>query len=265
MNKIKSILTLLVLTTAFFACRDNITNDVFNHEAQAIIDDDRLNDFFRSYYFDVEIDSLKPLIEGKTSLLDDPKLNELDVRFDNIDYKLYTYVKEEGIGINKPTIADSVLVRRSELFITDSLEIRTVVTARLQTWIDPFRRVSSSGNTSSIQLEREGWVKGIVAFKEGIQLQTNNAPITFAGVGRGFIFIPSGLAFRNTGLGNTIPGNSNFIYDIDLFKVNVGTDHDNDGVATIDEDGDGDGDPRNDMNDRNNRGIPDYLNPNRPE
>lgn len=270
MNKIKNILLLLCVSLFVFSCGDN-NFEPFDHKVQAAKDNDSLVKFFKNFYFDKDLNKLSPIIDGKTSLFDDDKLKTIDVRFSDVDYKLYAYVAIEGSGINSPTIADSVLVNRGFLSFTNATEFEGISNSD-QTWINPFGSIVGGVLASG---EIEGWIQGITAFKEGIQvnLEDSNNPISFSGAGSGFIFIPSGLGYRNQQFqfrlsnGSDIPilANTNLIYIVNLLKVNSGTDHDNDGIATIDEDGNQDGDPRNDFSDRFNPSVPDYLNRNRPQ
>ena len=69
MNKIKNILVLTVLSIILYSCGDNsngIPVDDFDHEAQALIDNDSLTTFLKNYYFDTSVDSIKPLVSGKS-------------------------------------------------------------------------------------------------------------------------------------------------------------------------------------------------------
>ena len=142
-----------------------------------------------------------------------------------------------------------------------------------------------------------GWSYGFTHFKGG-KNSTDNGPITFENGGKGYLIIPSGLAYRNQ-QGGIIAPNSCLVFKIDLFDFVEHTDHDNDripssleiedasvqddprqvntdgdqfanyrdadddndGVLTKNEDANGDGDPRNDFSDPNNPTLPDYLNP----
>ena len=97
-----------------------------------------------------------------------------------------------------------------------------------------------------------GWTYSFVHFKGGNNVTSNGEEINFDNGGRGILFIPSGLGYRNGGTQN-IPRNSNLIFTIELWDFVKGTDDDQDNVSSINEDIDGDGDPRNDDTDGNGR------------
>ncbi|TVZ54953.1 hypothetical protein OD91_0191 [Lutibacter sp. Hel_I_33_5] len=240
MNKLKYFIALITFSVIVYSCGDDGTFvDDFDHEAQAKIDDTLLIEFFKGHYYDTSIDSIKPIVSGKTNLFSDSKLKTQKVTFNEIEYNLYTYVKVEGNPVpNKPnpTIIDSILVNYHLGYIKDSIDYIPVQKLNAATWFNP----------TSIAVE--GWLHGFTNFKGG-KNTTNNGPITYIGGGNGIIFIPSGIAYRNIGNLPVIPTEANLIYYVNLFDSVEGTDHDNDGVASIDEDINGDGDPRNDDTD----------------
>ena len=244
------LLSLMVLLATYACTPDRVGGtavDNFDHAAQALRDNDSLTKFFETHYYDDAIDSVKPLVSGALALEDDPRLMVQDVTEDEVDFKLYYFVKRIGTPVpvkDSPTVMDSVLVKyRGEyLARVDSLVLFDERTAS-PTWL-------------TLNGVIRGWTFGFTNFKGG-ELRTNfNGPITYDGGGKGVLFIPSGLAYRNFGTIG-IPGSVNLMFYIDLFDHVVGTDHDNDGIASIDEDPDGDGDPREDDTDGNI--VPNYL------
>jgi len=249
MTKIKHIFVFCILSAFLYSCGDDRkTVAPYDDESQALKDSDSLIKFLKNHYFDVSVDSLKPLVSGKTAVFDDVKLKTLTVNFDNIDYTMYVYVNKEGTPEpvkTNPTILDSILVNYHLGYFRDSMKYISVQNLETPTWFDPSR------------IGVEGWLHGFTNFKGG-KNSTSNGPITYINGGNGILFIPSGLAYRSFG-SNSIPPNANLIYYVNLFDIVENTDHDNDGIPSILEDPDGDGDPRND--DSDNNGIPDYLDP----
>lgn len=246
MNKIKNIIFIAVFSAIIYSCGDNNsgTVDNFDHEAQAFIDNDTLVSFFKNHYFDTTVDSLKPIISGRTSLFDDVNLKTMDVTENEIDYKLYYYLNSVGNpqpAKGFPTVMDSVLVNYYGQRIVDTDSISVTFDNNSATW---FR----------LNDVIRGWSHGFTNFKGGENI-TGNGPITYQGGGKGILFIPSGLAYRNAGSGSIFP-NESILFYIDLYDVIENTDQDNDGVASIMEDPDGDGDPRNDDTDEDL--IPNY-------
>ena len=290
MNKIKYIIGIFILSILFYSCDDNIVStpvDDFDHEAQSLIDKDSLSSFFTKHYYDTSIDSVKALVAGQTPLSEDVNLKLMNVSENEIDYELYYYVNNIGSpSIDKgfPKSVDSIFVKYEGFRInnTDS--------------ITPRFEIRETPIWFTLNSVIRGWAYGFTNFKNGDNV-TNNGPITFDNGGNGILFIPSGLAYRNTGTTGLIRSNENLIFYIELYDFIKDTDHDNDGipswledvdgdgdprnddtngdffanyldidddgdgVETIDEDANGDGNPANDFNDPNNPTLADYLNP----
>jgi FKBP-type peptidyl-prolyl cis-trans isomerase FkpA len=288
MIKIKNILLVAVVSILIYACSaSNPFADDFDHEAQALADNDTLISYLSNHYYDIVIDSIKPIETGKTALINDANLKTKDVTYDDIDYKMYYYVTTQGIPDpvkGNPTVMDSVLTKYQGTQITTTKLSDVFETQPTAVWL-------------TLDAVIPGWSHGFTHFKGGKNI-TSNGPITYQDTGKGFLFIPSGLAYRNAGTGSII-ANSCLVFRIELLDIVEKTDHDNDGLAsyleiedasiesnpnevdtdgdfipnfkdadddndgvpTIKEDTNGDGDPRNDFSDPSNPTLPDYLNP----
>ena len=288
MIKVKNILLVAIASILIYACSNsNPLIDDFDHAAQAVKDQDTLVKYLSSHYYDVTIDSIKPLVSGKTALIDDAKLQTQDITKEDIDYKLYYYIVSQGIpdpAKGFPTVMDSVLTKYQGSQITDTDFTQVFETQKSAVWF-------------TLDAVVKGWTYGFTHFKGGKNI-TNNGPITYENTGKGYLFIPSGLGYRNVDTG-TITPNSCLIFRIEMLDLVEDTDHDNDGLAsyleiedasvesdptkvdtdgdqfanyrdadddndgtpTIKEDANGDGDPRNDFSDPSNPALPDYLNP----
>ena len=247
MIKFKHLFYTLAVATVLYSCgSDNNNNtfvDNFDYEGQAIIDNDSLVKFLKNNYYNADLDDVKIIENNETSLFEDDKLETKEVVENNIKYKLYYYVKEQGNPNDDkgfPTVMDSVYVKYKGQTIQTTNKLSGVF--------------DESTMWFSLNRVIRGWTYSLVHFKNGNNV-TDNGPINFANSGRGILFIPSGLAYRNSGT-QGIPGNSNLIFNIELWDFVKGTDDDLDGIASFDEDIDGDGDPRNDDTDEN--GVPNY-------
>ncbi|MCT4698526.1 FKBP-type peptidyl-prolyl cis-trans isomerase [Tenacibaculum haliotis] len=288
MIKFKHFFYIALLSVLLYSCdSDNNTVVNFDHEAQEIIDNDSIVKFLMNNYYDDAVSKeVKPMVAGETSLYDDPKLITKEVKEADIDYKLYYYLINEGTPAGStptgnPTVMDSVYSKYRGQRILEEKKLS-----------DEFDR-----GTTWFSLNRviKGWTHAFVHFKGGENTTPNGGRIEYTGGGKGILFIPSGLAYRETGT-TGIPQNSNLIFYIELWDfvedtdddqdgvpsffegldsngdlinddidedrvVNyLDTDDDGDGVLTKDEDADGDGDPRNDFSDTNKPTVPDYLN-----
>lgn len=288
MIKIKNILIVAIASILIYACSaSNPLIDNFDHAAQALKDNDTLVKYLTNHYYDAGIDSIKPITSGKTALIDDVNLKSQNVNYEDIDYKIYYYVSRQGIPNpvkGNPTVMDSVLTKYQGRQITTTTFTEVFETQTSAVWL-------------TLDAVIKGWSYGFTHFKGGKNI-TSNGPITYQDTGKGFLFIPSGLAYRNLGTGNII-ANSCLVFRIELLDIVENTDHDNDGLAsyleiqdasvesdptqvdtdgdllanykdadddndgtpTIKEDANKDGDPRNDFSDPSNPTLPDYLNP----
>ncbi|NVJ89980.1 MAG: peptidylprolyl isomerase [Flavobacteriaceae bacterium] len=302
MIKLRNLFILFVAVLAIHSCGDdNFGNNPFadvNYEDLAIQDNDSIVKFLKNHYYDTTVDSIKPLVTGQTAIYDDSKLVTMDVRENDIDYKLYVYVATQGDYGNDPdkgfpSKVDSVFAKYTGRTFSG--------TAMSETNFDN----NQSGIWFSLTNVVRGWAYGFTKFKGGeLKRDPNggpfNGPITYLNGGKGVLFIPSGLAYPSSNIQNwnNFLVDTNILFYIDLLTLVPNTDHDNDNVSSIDEDIDGDGnvnnddtdedsipnffdtdddndgvltkdedrngdgDPTNDFNDPDNPTLPDYLNPN---
>ncbi|WP_299013576.1 peptidylprolyl isomerase [uncultured Polaribacter sp.] len=274
MSKIKSIFFLVALSViVFISCDEenfgfiNPFEDV-DYEALAKSDNDSIVQFLSTHYYDANLDDIRLINAGQTALINDTEnLKIKDVTQNDIDYKLYVYITEEGKPNStkgNPTKVDSVFISRTEIpLINNSIAF------------DPTRRnnkiwwnlVRTFVPISPDERALVGAVNAFPFFRPGENI-TNNGPITYQNTGKGYVFMPSGLAYPSI---DFVPGPRQnidplfdiiIVYKLELLDFVENTDHDNDGKATIEEDANGDGDPTNDFSDTSRPNLPDYLNPN---
>ena len=301
MIKIKQIFVALLLSVLLYSCDDNnFLNNPFsdiNHSELAKSDNDSIVKFLKNHYYDLDVDSVKVLTAGKTSIFDDTKLKQMQVTENDIEYTLYVYVAREGdYGADTdkgfPSSVDSVFTKYTgKVFSGTSLS---------EVNFDQ----NQNGIWFSLTSVVRGWSYAFTNFKGGeLKKGANggpfNGPITFLNGGKGAVFMPSGLAYPSSNAQNwsSTLVDTNIMFYIDLLTIVPDTDHDNDGVKSLDEDVDndgnvnnddtdedgipnffdrdddndgvltkdedanGDGDPTNDFSDPNNPTLPDYLNP----
>lgn len=249
MIKFKHILFTAIIGIALYACGSDsgTTVDNFDHEAQAVKDNDSLVKFLKNHYYDGVDDSVKLIDSGQTPLYEDTKLVTKEVSFNDIDYKLYYYVNREGTPDpvkGNPTKMDSILVSYSGKLISNATTIGGTFDSNNNIWFTLARVI-------------EGWRASFVEFKGGKNATVSGGPLTFENDGKGILFIPSGLAYRNAGSGVSIPANANLMFFFNLHDIVEDTDDDRDGIPSIFEDVDEDGDPRNDDTDGDR--FPNYL------
>ncbi len=238
--------TILFVATLFItSCGgDDTPTDNFDYAAQALIDDEKINTFLETHFYTPPTGSedfgvIDTILNGETPIKNMVQVQ--DITFNKVDYKLYYIVDQpEGSG-KSPIILDRVFTKYKGITLDGQ---QTQFDERiLYTWI---------GLTTVVP----GWSYGFQNFKGGTQVITPpDMPIEFDQPGRGVLFIPSGLGYKNIG-GGSIPPNTNLYFHIKLGLVERG-DQDIDGIYSLYEDIDGDGDFENDDTDGDKR--PNYA------
>jgi len=277
--KIKNLLVLFAICLAIFSCKkDDDDSDDYDAASQSIIDDNTLIEYLKTHYLN-EDGALDTITNGQSSLMVDSRLGVQEIEYNEVDYKLYYLVKNEGSTIS-PSSVDSIYATYTGMLL-DSTVFDSKTTF---SW-----NIGSSAAILSSLIP--GWQYGFTNFKGGTIVQYEDESFDFEDYGEGILFIPSGLAYGNVSSG-IIEENSPLIFEIALKSVNLidhdydgvdskfedldgdnnlnnddtdgdeipnyyDDDDDGDGVLTIDEDANGDGDPTND--DTDGDGTPDYL------
>lgn len=233
-------LFVLILGIAIYACSDDDDDDKDNHDpvAQALEDDAELVEFLQTHYL-TEDKAIDTIMNGETSLY---SMVEVDnINFNDIDYKMYYYVDQVGVGI-QPSRNDSVQVLYRG-FLLDS------------TKFDENLSYTSKKSWFHLPQTIMGFRYGVSYFKSGERVIYPDESFGYENTGNGVFFMPSGLAYGRNG-SSSIPGNSPIYYFFDLGSVVV-ADADQDLVINNKEDIDGDGDVSNDDTDGDL--VPDYL------
>lgn len=232
--------------TLLFSCNKDTIPEPFDHAGQAIEDDATLKSFLETHYYTPPTNTehfgtVKPIANGETPLLN--QVTTQEVTYADINYKIY-YLKNLPEGINiSPTKVDSALVNYKGLLLTTLTEDSDE------------RKVFDSNNhyTFWAQLYGKvipGWTYALPNFKSGTNTSVEDMPLSFENTGKGVIFMPSGLAYRNLGSG-AIPPNAPIMFHIEMADVKR-TDQDRDGIISFFEDLDGDFEFTNDDTDDDN-------------
>ena len=286
---------LLLTFTLLLSCNkddDDETIEIRDYYEQVVIDEQTIEEYLKSHYYNYEdfnssnsfevdikvrIDTITDATANKTPLFDQVKIKTInDSDSDGIEtpHKLFYIIAREGI-ISNPSIVDSVYITYKGMLTDNSIFDERKYPA----WLD-------------LANSLEGFREGVSELKSGEFRQNSNGTIQYSSYGIGLFFLPSGIGyFENTT--SNIPEYSPLIFSVSLMTSNP-TDHDSDGILSINEDIDGDGSPfyddtdndnlwnmydadddgdgtltineldkNNDqiIDDTNNDGIPDYLDP----
>ncbi len=231
---------LLILGIGIFSCSDDDDSKIGPHDpvAQALIDDATLIEFLQTHYLtpEKEIDTIT---NGETPLYDIVSTDAIE--YNDIDYKIYYYVDQQGIGVQSSRNDSVQILYRG--FLLDSIKFD--------------ENTSYTSNKSWFHLPNTipGFRYGVSYFKEGEKVIYPDESFGYENTGKGVFFMPSGLAYANIGSGGAIPPNAPIYYFLDLGRVVI-ADADNDSVSNNDEDVDGDGNVTNDDTDQD--GVANY-------
>ncbi len=281
--KYKLLLVLAILFIYASSCNEDDPDvEPFDHAGQSIIDNDTLVKYMQEHFLDAD-GLLQEIETNETPIYGDANLFTKDVTYtiggEEVDYKLYYYVIEQGVN-DKPARVDRANVSYKGMDLDGDVFDQN----DYGSWFDLYSGVIA------------GWSYGMINFNSGNATELPDGSFEYSEAGKGIIFIPSGLAYANSGSGDIQPNeplvfyvemnevfhedhdsdtilsmhedlDGNGIYvdndtDADGLPNFVDTDDDGDDTLTKDEDVDGDGDPRNDDTDAD--GTPDYLDTDNP-
>jgi hypothetical protein len=246
--KLKYLVPILTLLITFFSCNKDNDDDteIFDAAAQSIIDDGLLVDYLQSHYYIPALDNepfgtVDTLMNNEVSLFS--QVETQNITHNDISYNLYYLLIEQGVNDN-PTRYDSVFVKYRG-FRLDSVKF------------DESTNFNTTRSWLDLNSVIQGWKYGFPNFKSGNNVSEPGEPISFEDNGKGILFIPSGLAYGNSGA-SSIPPNAPLLFHIELALV-VTADNDNDGVINMHEDINGNGETADD--DTDGDGFPNYVDP----
>ena len=203
--KFKSAIFSCLMLLAFISCNDDNNFTPFDYAGQEKLDDAALITYMQTHYYDETEDLIKEIEigSGQESFYEQVEIDL--VTANDIEYKLYYIVKEQGVGY-QPSILDKIIsTYRGELLDGDVFDERNEITVG-----DPW---------FSLQNVVKGWTYGFTHFTGGVTPSDPEPepsyPLMFENYGNGFLFIPSGLGYNNFSQGS-IPANSPLVFTIDL-------------------------------------------------
>ena len=258
-----------------------------DYSEQVILDHELLEIYLKTHTYnyedfnnesDVKI-KLDTITENSSrlTLFDQASIKTVDVTDTDgqvTSHNLYYIIAREGSNIN-PSVADSVYVAYNGI-LTDGSSFDS---RRFPIWVDLANTI-------------EGFREGVSELRTGKYIENSNGTIQYNSFGVGLFFMPSGIGYFENVSGG-VPEYSPLIFAVKLM-THADTDHDNDGILSIFEDIDGDNRPFGDdtdgdnlwnmydvdddgdgvltvneidknndsvIDDTNNDGIPDYLDP----
>jgi FKBP-type peptidyl-prolyl cis-trans isomerase len=287
----KKLFFLLPVFLLFLQCKKEDTTEpipIRDYSEQVIVDQDLLETYLKTHTYNYEdfnnesdvnikLDTISDNNSSRVSLFEQASIKTIDVTNAEgqiTSHNLYYIIAREGSN-ESPSVADSVYVAYNGI-LTDGSSFDN---SKFPIWIDLANTI-------------EGFREGVSELRTGKFTENSNGTIAYTSFGVGLFFIPSGIGyFENINSG--IPEYSPLIFTVKLM-THTDTDHDNDGILSIFEDIDGDNKPFGDdsdgdnlwnmydvdddgdgiltvneidknndsiIDDINNDGIPDYLDP----
>ena len=287
----KKLFFLLPVFLLFLQCKKEDTTEpipIRDYSEQVIVDQDLLETYLKTHTYNYEdfnnesdvnikLDTISDNNSSRVSLFEQASIKTIDVTNAEgqiTSHNLYYIIAREGSN-ESPSVADSVYVAYNGILTDGS----TFDNSKFPIWIDLANTI-------------EGFREGVSELRTGKFTENSNGTIAYTSFGVGLFFFPSGIGyFENINSG--IPEYSPLIFTVKLM-THTDTDHDNDGILSIFEDIDGDNKPFGDdsdgdnlwnmydvdddgdgiltvneidknndsiIDDTNNDGIPDYLDP----
>ena len=287
----KKLFFLVPVFLLLLQCKKEDTSPTYtirDYSEQVTVDQDLLESYLKTHTYNYEdfnnesdvnikLDTISDNNSSRLTLFEQAKIKTIDVANSEgqiTSHNLYYIIAREGSNEN-PSVADSVYVSYDGILIDGN----TFDNRKFPIWIDL---------ANSLQ----GFREGVSELRTGKFTENSNGTIDYTSFGVGLFFIPSGIGyFENISAG--IPEYSPLIFTVKLM-THTDTDHDNDGILSIFEDIDGDNNPFGDdtdgdnlwnmydvdddgdgiltvneldknndsiIDDSNNDGIPDYLDP----
>ena len=287
----KKLFFLLPVFLLFLQCKKEDTTEpipIRDYSEQVIVDQDLLETYLKTHTYNYEdfnnesdvnikLDTILDNNSSRVSLFEQASIKTIDVTNAEgqiTSHNLYYIIAREGSN-ESPSVADSVYVAYNGI-LTDGSSFDN---SKFPIWIDLANTI-------------EGFREGVSELRTGKFTENSNGTIAYTSFGVGLFFIPSGIGYYEN-INSGIPEYSPLIFTVKLM-THTDTDHDNDGIISIFEDIDGDNKPFGDdsdgdnlwnmydvdddgdgiltvneidknndsiIDDTNNDGIPDYLDP----
>jgi hypothetical protein len=279
MNKFKFYFILLITTVSLFSCSKDDAVEVTPPRAYAdqyITDIADIEEYLKTYYLDMDLSDpnfadkdvkiakipvggTQPTLMSYLNATTYPKLLSREVSLHSVKYTLYYLVLREGVG-TAPCNVDGVFASYRGDYL-ERIAATTTTAASIST--TKFEETKFPQSFFELANTIAGWGETFPEFKTGTYTSNSDGTITYKDFGAGVMFIPSGLAYYNSGSGS-IPSYAPLVFSFKLYEIKR-LDQDADGIPSFQEDIDGDGYVRylatgiENIDDTDKDGVPDFL------
>ena len=278
MNKFKFYFILLIATVSLFSCSkdETVTSEPpREYSVQYEADIKVIEEYLNTYYLDMDladpnfadkdvvitkipVGGTQPKLMSYLNAKTYPKLLSREVSLHSIKYTLYYLILREGVG-SSPCNVDGVLASYRGDYLSSVAETTTNATIISATKFEETKYPQSFFDLTGTV---KGWGEAFPKFKTGTYTSNSDGTITYKDFGAGVMFLPSGLAYYNTGSGS-IPSYSPLVFSFKLYEIQR-LDQDADGIPSYLEDN-GDGyvyylaTGVENIDDTDKDGVPDFL------
>ncbi|REG94164.1 FKBP-type peptidyl-prolyl cis-trans isomerase [Flavobacterium aquicola] len=289
MSKFKFYIVLLIATIVVSSCNKDDDNDIEvvpprDYAEQYKTEKVLIETYLKTNYItvvnapgetrDQDVVIAKLDADHKISIWDqkDYALLNRKVNIHGITYTLYYLVLREGQG-EKPCNVDDVFTSYNGKYLTETTtkNVTSITSTQFEEVIYPQSFLNLFGLI-------RGWKEIFPQFKTGDTSSNDDGTIKYTNFGAGVMFLPSGLAYYNSGKGS-IPAYAPLVFSFKLYEIkrsdleynviNGNAFSDPDGVPSYQEDFDGDGyvwmnselqvGATENPDDTDKDGIPDFL------
>jgi hypothetical protein len=289
MNKFKFYFIVLITSLSLFSCSkkdDDVTIEPpVDFAVQYPKDIALIEDYLKNNYITIvnhpgfvddqdvtikKIDAGQPSIYSYLDSPTYPKLLIRPVKMHNVDYKLYYLVLRPGVSVS-PCNVDGVLTSYRGTYLSRSVATETVPSEPTATFFEELKYPQTYFELYTIyEVPLRAWSEIFPQFKTGTSDINGDGTVSHKDFGAGVMFIPSGLAYYNSGSGS-IPAYSPLVFSFKLYNIER-LDQDKDGVFSYQEDQNNDNyvydyrntiayptTPTTNLDDTDKDGIPDFL------
>ena len=267
MNKFKLYFLVISVAIVLFSCNkedDPEPIPIRDFATQYESDNTLIENYLKTSYVEEIVNNpgfpddqnikISPIPAGNTTLVslwNDPMLKSKPVELHDITYKVYYLQLREGDVDNgsSPCRVDAVLSSYIGAYLSDNSTTNTDGSINVSVTTSEFDRNEFPSNYFYLNELVRGWQEILPQFHTGIYDGTTNPgnPAIYQNFGAGVMFIPSGLAYYNTGTAN-IPAYTPITFSFKLYDLKR-IDSDGDGILSYLEDVNNNGDLTDDDTD----------------
>lgn len=213
-----------LVATVIVSCDQTNSIEVFDHAAQYVTEKPMIDEYLATHYFDPVEKEIKEIDDDQTetALEEDTNLQALHSTVNDVDYTMYSYVYEQGLNEDAGNQDEGVVKGSPDADDTVNVAYKLSSLEKDSNGNEIVYEESTLNDVFlNIKGDRliKGWEVGLAVFRGGFASEPDpELPREYSGTGKGFMIIPSGLAYQNFG-SRAISPNESLLFKIDLRLV----------------------------------------------